>query len=130
MPTICRCTIPAGNVRSVAVPRQDRPHTPVASAALPPLLFVAQRYDPTTPYRNAQVMAAAFKSPLITRERDGHTLALNGIDSCVDESVVVICWRRKSRVATKFAVEKAGRWPGRVSQPAKICAWPITLRLT
>ncbi|HGE6949571.1 TPA: alpha/beta hydrolase, partial [Serratia marcescens] len=67
---------------------KDRPHTPVASAALPPLLFVAQRYDPTTPYRNAQAMAAAFKSPLITRERDGHTLALNGIDSCVDESVV------------------------------------------
>ncbi|MBH3291824.1 alpha/beta fold hydrolase [Serratia marcescens] len=67
---------------------KDRPHTPVAPAALPPLLFVAQRYDPTTPYRNAQVMAAAFKSPLITRERDGHTLALNGIDSCVDESVV------------------------------------------
>lgn len=33
-------------------------------------------------------MASAFKSPLITRERDGHTLALNGIDSCVDESVV------------------------------------------
>lgn len=33
-------------------------------------------------------MANAFKSPLITRKHDGHTLVLNGIDSCVDESVV------------------------------------------
>ncbi|CAI0806616.1 alpha/beta hydrolase [Serratia entomophila] len=67
---------------------KDRPHAPVVSPALPPLLFVAQRYDPATPYRNAQVMASRFKSPLITRERDGHTLVLNGIDRCVDESVV------------------------------------------
>ncbi|CAI0798403.1 alpha/beta hydrolase [Serratia ficaria] len=67
---------------------KDRPHAAVASPALPPLLFVGQRYDPATPYRNAQAMAARFKSPLITRERDGHTLVLNGIDRCVDESVV------------------------------------------
>lgn len=69
-------------------PGKDTPHTPVLSAALPPLLFVAQRYDPVTPYRNARQMSAAFSSPLITREGDGHTLALTGSNRCVDEAVV------------------------------------------
>lgn len=67
---------------------KDKPHVPVLSIALPPLLFVAQRYDPSTPYRNARQMAAAFKSPLITREGDGHTLVLTGANSCVDDAVV------------------------------------------
>ena len=57
-------------------------------------------------------MAAAFKSPLITRERDGHTLVLNGIDSCVDESVVDYLLAPKSRATTRLAVEEAGRKPG------------------
>lgn len=69
-------------------PGQDKPHTPVVSPALSPLLFVAQQYDPVTPYRNALAMSAGFKSPLVTREGDGHTLALTGMDSCVDEAVV------------------------------------------
>lgn len=69
-------------------PGKLRPHVPVVSPTLPPLLFVGQRYDPATPYRNAQMMANWFKSPLITRERDGHTLVLKGADHCVDESVV------------------------------------------
>lgn len=69
-------------------PGQDKPHVPVLSAALPPLLLVAQRYDPSTPYRNAREMATGFKSPLITREGDGHTLVLTGADNCVDEAVV------------------------------------------
>jgi pimeloyl-ACP methyl ester carboxylesterase len=51
-------------------------------------LFITQRYDPVTPYRNAREMASSFKSPLITREGDGHTLALTGVDSCVDDVVV------------------------------------------
>ncbi|MBH3429139.1 alpha/beta fold hydrolase [Pseudomonas alkylphenolica] len=63
-------------------------HTPVVSPMLPPLLFVGQRYDATTPYVNAQQMAKVFRSPLITREGDGHTLVLHGIDRCVDEAVV------------------------------------------
>lgn len=63
-------------------------HVPVAAPNLPPLLFVGQRFDPTTPYINARQMAYWFKSPLITREGDGHTLVLNGIDRCVDEAVV------------------------------------------
>ncbi|WP_337264693.1 MULTISPECIES: alpha/beta hydrolase [unclassified Serratia (in: enterobacteria)] len=69
-------------------PGQDKPHTPVVSPLLPPLLFIAQHYDPLTPYHNALAMSAGFKSPLITREGDGHTLALTGADSCVDEAVV------------------------------------------
>lgn len=63
-------------------------HVPVAAPGLPPLLFVGQRFDPTTPWVNARQMATWFKSPLITREGDGHTLVLNGIDRCVDEAVV------------------------------------------
>ncbi|WP_230472505.1 alpha/beta hydrolase [Gibbsiella quercinecans] len=34
------------------------------------------------------MMASWFKSPLVTQERDGHTLALHGIDRCVDDTVV------------------------------------------
>lgn len=34
------------------------------------------------------IWAPMLKSPLITREGDGHTLALSGADSCVDEAVV------------------------------------------
>ncbi|MBF7688183.1 alpha/beta fold hydrolase [Acinetobacter sp. EC24] len=67
---------------------KDKPHTPVASSALPKLLFVAQRYDPTTPYRNAEVMAKAFNSYLITRENDGHTFVLSDVDPCIDKKVV------------------------------------------
>ncbi|WON78610.1 alpha/beta hydrolase [Serratia sp. UGAL515B_01] len=79
-------------------PGKDKPHVPVPAAALPPLLFVAQRYDPITPYRNARQMSAAFNSPLITREGDGHTLALTGINRCVDEAVVnYLLMPKKSR---------------------------------
>ncbi|WP_338567324.1 alpha/beta hydrolase [Pseudomonas canadensis] len=63
-------------------------HIPVVSLTLPPLLFVGQRYDATTPYANARQMAKWFRSPLVTREGDGHTLALTGTDGCVDEAVV------------------------------------------
>lgn len=69
-------------------PGHELPHTPVIAAILPPLLFVTQRYDPVTPYRNAREMASDFKSPLITREGDGHMLVLTGVNSCVDDEVV------------------------------------------
>lgn len=55
---------------------------------LPQLLFVAQRHDPTTPWHNARTMATLFSSPLLTREGDGHTLALQGANLCVDKTVV------------------------------------------
>lgn len=66
----------------------DKMRQPQVSAELPHLLFVAQRHDPTTPWLNALRMAALFRSPLLTREGDGHTLALSGVDSCVDQAVI------------------------------------------
>lgn len=65
-----------------------QPHTPAVSAELPPLLFIAQKYDPATPYAGAEAMAKAFNSPLITVEGDGHTLALSGLNLCVDDAVI------------------------------------------
>lgn len=64
------------------------PHVPLRSPALPDLLFVAQRFDPTTPYVNARRMADYFRSPLITKEGDGHTLALSGTDKCIDNEIL------------------------------------------
>ncbi|CAI2011908.1 alpha/beta fold hydrolase [Serratia entomophila] len=61
---------------------------PVHVPHLPQLLFVAQRHDPTTPWHNARAMATLFSSPLLTREGDGHTLALSGANLCVDKTVV------------------------------------------
>ena len=66
----------------------DQARIPVVAKDLPKLLFVAQRHDPTTPYQNAVRMAQYFNSPLLTREGDGHTLALSGVSSCVDQEVV------------------------------------------
>ena len=48
---------------------------------------MAQTHDGTTPYRNAQAMAAAFSGHLLTREGTGHTLVLNGLSECVDKQV-------------------------------------------
>lgn len=65
-----------------------QPHTPVASAELPPLLFVAQLHDPATPYEGAKAMAKDFNSPIITVKGDGHTIALSGLNQCVDDEVI------------------------------------------
>lgn len=69
-------------------PGKDQPHIPKPDAKLPPLLFIGQRYDAATPYRNAQAMAGWFNSPLITVEGDGHTLVLQDVLRCVDDAVV------------------------------------------
>ncbi len=69
-------------------PGTDQARIPIVAKDLPKLLFVAQRHDPTTPYQNAVRMAQYFNSPLLTREGDGHTLALSGVSSCVDQEVV------------------------------------------
>ncbi len=61
---------------------------PVVADSLPQILFVAQKHDPTTPYQNAVRMAKLFNAPLITRDGDGHTLALTGESACVDDSTV------------------------------------------
>lgn len=66
---------------------KDQPHTSFRHKELPALLFVAQRFDPTTPWLNAEIMSKAFRSPLITLEGDGHTVALSGSNICVDKRV-------------------------------------------
>lgn len=55
-----------------------------APAALPPLLFIAQRHDPTTPWHNAKRMADYFRSPLITLEGHGHSLIFSEYNACMD----------------------------------------------
>ncbi|MFB2589107.1 alpha/beta hydrolase [Acinetobacter sp. c1-l78] len=61
---------------------------PKAPENLPQIIFVAQKYDPTTPWVNAQNMAKWFNAPLITRNGDGHTLVLTGESDCIDKAVV------------------------------------------
>ena len=52
------------------------------------VLLVAQTGDPATPYANAERMAAHWRAPLLTRDSDGHTLALAGVSRCIDERVL------------------------------------------
>lgn len=61
---------------------------PIVSPKLPQIIFVAQTYDPTTPYQNAKRMAKFFNAPLISRDNDGHTIVLTGESSCIDNQVV------------------------------------------
>lgn len=60
---------------------------PNKGVGTPQLLFVAQTRDPATPYDNAIKMAQVFGAPLITRNANGHTLALQGLSQCVDSAV-------------------------------------------
>lgn len=66
----------------------DTPHAPKLSTAAPPLLLVAQTDDFATPYANAVAMQKYLKSTLLTRQGDGHTLALSDTSRCVDNKVV------------------------------------------
>lgn len=68
---------------------RDLQQTRLKNTVLPSgLLFVAHKYDPTTPWINARKMADKFSAPLLTINGDGHTLALAGSNLCVDEAVV------------------------------------------
>ncbi|MEG3717205.1 alpha/beta hydrolase, partial [Escherichia coli] len=42
----------------------------------------------TTPWINARKKAEKFSSPLLTINGDGHTLALTGVNLCVDKAGV------------------------------------------
>ncbi|MFE3192393.1 alpha/beta hydrolase [Nocardia sp. NPDC059240] len=64
------------------------PAVPSRPDSAPPLLFVAMRYDPTTPVGNAERMARYLRSPLVVREADGHTFVFADVSSCVDNEVV------------------------------------------
>jgi hypothetical protein len=52
-----------------------------------PLLFVAQRQDPTTPVGNANRMAEYMRSPLPIQEGDGHTFVFGDVSKCIDDEV-------------------------------------------
>lgn len=70
------------------------PHAGTDDLSPPPpldgrqVLLVAQTDDPATPYANARRMAGYWQAPLLTREGDGHTLALAGVSRCIDERVL------------------------------------------
>jgi len=66
----------------------ERAHIPHRDPRLPPLLFVSQRHDATTPHANGRRMASFFLSPQLTREGDGHTLVFSGADACIDHEAI------------------------------------------
>ncbi len=66
----------------------DSPHVPKLSADAPPLLLIAQTNDFATPYANAQAMQKYLQSTLLTRQGNGHTLAMFDTSRCVDNQVV------------------------------------------
>ncbi|MCP2040841.1 pimeloyl-ACP methyl ester carboxylesterase [Neisseria sp. HSC-16F19] len=63
------------------------------------VLLVAQTGDPATPYANAERMAAHWRAPLLTRDSDGHTLALAGVSRCIDERVLAYLRQPESGAA-------------------------------
>ena len=66
----------------------DVMHAPVLNVQAPTLLLVAQTNDPATPYANAVAMQKYLNAALLTRNGDGHTLALSDLSRCVDNKVV------------------------------------------
>lgn len=66
----------------------DVMHAPVLNVQAPTLLLVAQTNDPATPYANAVAMQEYLNAALLTRDGDGHTLALSDLSRCVDNKVV------------------------------------------
>ena len=62
-----------------------RQNLPAQAPSELPVLVMAQRHDPATPWHNARRMADYFQSPLITLEGYGHTQLFNGVNSCMDD---------------------------------------------
>ncbi|WP_405494251.1 alpha/beta hydrolase [Nocardia sp. NBC_00511] len=68
-------------------PGAVHPVTPTRPPGAAPLLFVAQRQDPTTPVSNAERMARYTNTALLVLEGDGHTLVFSDVNRCVDGAV-------------------------------------------
>ena len=81
---------------------RDTHQKPQPPAGTPPLLFIAQKFDPTTPHSDAQSMAALFRAPLITRKGDGHTLALSGESACVDKQAADYLFNPEAKIEAKM----------------------------
>lgn len=54
----------------------------------PNLLFIAQTFDPTTPYQNAVNMAKAFDSTLLTKTWDWHSVSFSMESNCIDKKAL------------------------------------------
>lgn len=61
---------------------------PVVAPGLPTVLVVSSTGDPATPYEDGVSLAKQLKARLLTVENDGHTVSLQGINSCADQIVV------------------------------------------
>lgn len=87
----------------------DNPSVQPLPDGLPSLLFIAERYDPTTPHHNAVAMASYFHSPLITRDSDGHVASFNEHhDHCVNRYVIDYLLEPKKPIADNTcAVQQA-----------------------
>jgi len=69
-------------------PVEPEPLGPITAQGAPPLLLVSTTGDPATPHAGAVAVAGRLASAtLLTREGDGHTIALQG-DACVDAAVL------------------------------------------
>jgi pimeloyl-ACP methyl ester carboxylesterase len=61
---------------------------PVEAPGLPPVLVVSSTGDPATPYEDGVSLAQQLRASLLTVQNDGHTVALQGINSCADAITV------------------------------------------
>lgn len=60
---------------------------PPLPQALPQMLLVSLRHDPTTPWQNAREMADWLQAPLLTIEGDGHIVAMTKRSVCADDVI-------------------------------------------
>lgn len=67
---------------------KDKVKIPEIAKNSPQVVFVAQKFDPTTPYENALNMSKYFSSPLLTRNQNWHTLVFTWDSDCIDEKIV------------------------------------------
>ncbi|WP_433275112.1 alpha/beta hydrolase [Pseudonocardia xinjiangensis] len=57
---------------------------PVKAPGLPTVLVVSSTGDPATPYEDGVSLARQMQARLLTVENDGHTVALQGANTCAD----------------------------------------------
>ncbi|WP_308282832.1 alpha/beta hydrolase [Pseudonocardia nigra] len=61
---------------------------PVEAPELPTVLVVSSTGDPATPYEDGVALAEQLDALLLTVENDGHTVALQGTNTCADQIAV------------------------------------------
>ena len=58
--------------------------TPIDARGLPTTLVVSSLGDPATPYENGKSLAGQLGSRLLTVDNNGHTVTLQGLNTCAD----------------------------------------------